>query len=398
MSAEHWPEILANWPRALASGALPVLLADRPDSYGELLRAAGAAGLRVLPVGVGDVLDEPVACAGFDLAVRADWDTKLVAYEPGEAVVTVTGNYAWAELERRVAAEGQQLSPWLAGRKGTVAGVLARGLSGLDRGFYGGLRHQVLGMRVLLSDGTQAQVGGRLVKNVAGFDLPRLFAGSAGRFGVILEASLRTFPRPAVEEVWDLGAHDLDRALLLCERLHTARLPGAQVLWQHSSAAEVHLHLWVRGSAGACSDTRRVIAPVAGVQEVQRGKDAQTWLSTRARAWSSPAPGPCLQVLGSAPDWWRHGAAFLRECPVSSGLALPGTFEARFMGTEQGWSPSARLHLQNSPFALRWLKTGSAPVPELLGRLSPGVREAQEKLRGAFDPSGTLSPDPEVPA
>ncbi len=143
---------------------------------------------------------KPAARVDVELSTRAL--TGVVAYEPGDGVVTALAGTPWSELEALVARSGHHLSPAIPlPRNATVGGVVAAGQSGSDRLRYGPLRDHVLGMRVVMADGTIAKTGGRLVKNVTGFDLHRLHTGAHGTLGLVAEVSLRLHAAPELRAV-----------------------------------------------------------------------------------------------------------------------------------------------------------------------------------------------------
>ena len=122
----------------------------------------------------------------------------IVNYHPSELVVTVRAGTPLAELEAELAAHGQMLAfePPHFGPAATVGGCVAAGLSGPRRMSAGALRDFVLGARLLDSDGRMLSFGGEVMKNVAGYDVSRLLAGSHGIFGALLEVSLGSCRSP----------------------------------------------------------------------------------------------------------------------------------------------------------------------------------------------------------
>ena len=119
-------------------------------------------------------------------------------YRPDELVVTVRAGTSLEDLSRELARHGQMLGadpPQFDG-KGTIGGVIAAGLSGPARPWFGSLRDSVLGIEIINGLGERLRFGGRVVKNVAGYDLSRLMVGSYGTLGVVLSASLKVVPRP----------------------------------------------------------------------------------------------------------------------------------------------------------------------------------------------------------
>jgi FAD/FMN-containing dehydrogenase len=161
-----------------------------------LLRLAARERLRVLPAGFGSKLAWRARTeADFALSTRAL--AGIVEYEPDEGVITARAGTTLAELRRRTAAERHWLSPFVAREeRASLGGAISAGQSGFDRQRFGPLRHHVLGLRVALGDGTIVKSGGRLVKNVTGYDMHRLYTGAQGSLCVVLEASLRLFAAP----------------------------------------------------------------------------------------------------------------------------------------------------------------------------------------------------------
>lgn len=124
----------------------------------------------------------------------------IVDYAPQELVITVRAGTPLWELEQALDAEGQML-PFEPPHFGeaTIGGAVAAGLSGPRRPFTGAVRDFILGVKLLTGRGEVLSLGGKVIKNVAGFDLSRLLAGSLGTLGVILEVSLKVLPRPELE-------------------------------------------------------------------------------------------------------------------------------------------------------------------------------------------------------
>ena len=158
------------------------------------IAAAVAAAPTVVVTGSGTQRDIGGAVAPG--ATRVAVPAGIVAYEPADMTVTVLGGTTVAELDAALAEQGQEcaLEPRDAGA--TVGGVLACGLSGPRRLRVGPVRNHVLEVRIVTGDGRIIRGGGPTVKNVTGYDLPRLFVGSLGTLGVIAQVILRTQPRP----------------------------------------------------------------------------------------------------------------------------------------------------------------------------------------------------------
>ena len=120
----------------------------------------------------------------------------IVAYEPADMTITVGAGTTFADLDAALAEHGQECPLDPRSPDATIGGILACGLSGVRRARYGPVRDQVLEVRFVTGDGHLVKGGGPTVKNVTGYDLPRLFVGSFGTLGVLMQATLRCRPRP----------------------------------------------------------------------------------------------------------------------------------------------------------------------------------------------------------
>ena len=123
----------------------------------------------------------------------------IVEYEPDEYTFTARAGTRLSDLAATLAEKGQYLpfDPPLVASGATLGGTVAAGLSGPGRFRYGGLRDFILGVQFIDGAGRTLRLGGKVVKNAAGFDLPKFFVGSLGRYGVLTELTLKVFPRPA---------------------------------------------------------------------------------------------------------------------------------------------------------------------------------------------------------
>jgi glycolate oxidase FAD binding subunit len=172
-----------------------------PGSAEELasaLQAANGAGQAVAPVGGGTQLDLGMPPSTVDLVLETTRLNKVVEYEPADLTVTVEAGVRFADLQKLLAEQGQflALDPPLQS-DATIGGVIATNASGPMRFAFGTARDLVLGTRVANPDGTLTHAGGRVVKNVAGYDLNKLYIGSLGTLGIIVELSFKLAPIPA---------------------------------------------------------------------------------------------------------------------------------------------------------------------------------------------------------
>ncbi|MFI5611609.1 FAD-binding oxidoreductase [Amycolatopsis sp. NPDC051903] len=186
-------------------GVAPAFVAA-PGSTAEaadVMRIAAAHGLAVVIRGSGTKLGWGQRPAKADLVVDTGRLDRVVEHSAGDLVVHVDAGLHLANLQDRLAPAGQRLAadpvvpPGAAGA-GTVGGLIATAASGPLRFSHGAVRDLLIGITVVRADGVVAKAGGKVVKNVAGYDLGKLFAGSWGTLGLVTEAVFRLHPRPVL--------------------------------------------------------------------------------------------------------------------------------------------------------------------------------------------------------
>jgi glycolate oxidase FAD binding subunit len=170
------------------------------------------------------------ATDGAPLAIHGH--TGILRHDPAELVLTARGGTPLAGIEAQLAGCGQRLpfEPPHFGAAATIGGTVASGLAGPARAWAGPLRDFVLGARVLTGDGRVLRFGGEVMKNVAGYDVARLMAGSLGILGVLLDVSLKVLPMPAGERTLALEL-DESQALDRLANLSRGALPLTAGSW-----------------------------------------------------------------------------------------------------------------------------------------------------------------------
>ncbi|MEA2175402.1 MAG: glycolate oxidase [Blastocatellia bacterium] len=171
-----------------------------PASYEEaceVLRLAAREGWTVVPVGAGTWSDVGNSMRRANVFIKTGRLSRLIEHEPADLIAIAEAGMPLAALNARLAHAGQwlPLDPPDDGRA-TIGGVAATGLAGAQAFGYGAPRGHIIGMRVARADGSMVKAGGRVVKNVAGYDLCKLFAGSYGTLGLILELTFKLRPLP----------------------------------------------------------------------------------------------------------------------------------------------------------------------------------------------------------
>lgn len=220
---------------------VPVVTPERNELM-QLVQELHASASPWVPSGFGNHLHWGAALqpdAGPTLSMARI--NRVLQHAVDDFTVTVEAGLPLSQLQLVLAEKGQwlPLDPPVAGPS-SIGGLVARGLSGRLQHHYRGLRDQLLGLSLLRSDGTAAKAGGRVVKNVAGFDLMRLFAGSWGSLGLISEITLRTMPLPQARRLLHVSGpllqlQELRQQLLLhsplaLEFIQWRQGPGAAAL------------------------------------------------------------------------------------------------------------------------------------------------------------------------
>ena len=301
----------------------------------------------------------------------------IVAYEPKELVLTVRAGTPLAEVEAALAAERQMLpfepphfSPSTDASRATIGGVVATGLSGPRRPYAGAVRDFVLGTRIVNGKGEDLSFGGRVIKNVAGYDVSRLMAGALGTLGVITEISFKVLPRPPVESTLAFELTEAD-AIVSANQWAGQPLPLSATAWQDGV-----LRVRLSGAETAVAAARARL----GGEEVT-GADGY-WRDLREHRLPFFAPGRPL---------WR--------------LSVPQTAQPLEVGQPQliEWGGGLRwVSGELDALAVRstveragghaTLFRGGDKSVGVFHPLKPAIAKIHRRLKAAFDPAGILNP------
>jgi len=302
----------------------------------------------------------------------------IVAYEPKELVLTVRAGTRLAEVEEALAAERQMLAfepPEFysggASRTGaTIGGVVAAGLSGPRRPYAGAVRDFVLGTRIVNGKGEDLSFGGRVIKNVAGYDVSRLMAGAMGTLGVITEVSFKVLPRPAAEATLAFEM-DEDGAVEAVNRWAGQPLPLSATSWH-----EGRLLVRLSGASSAIAAAKEKL----GGEDLPGGE--QHWRDLREHR---------LPFFAQARPLWR--------------VSLPQTAEPLRVAHSQlvEWGGGLRwlsgelevLDIRSTAERLGGHATlfrGGDKAIGVFHPLAPALMKIHRRLKSAFDPEGILNP------
>ncbi|MGN6134015.1 MAG: FAD-binding protein [Aureliella sp.] len=253
-----------------------------------------ASNRRLLPIGgrTKNALAAPDAGADEVTLVDMRAFSGVVSYDASEFLITVRGGTAIGDLVATLAERGQYLpfDPVLAAGGATVGGSIASGISGPCRLLYGGLRDFMLEVALCDSSGREIRGGGKVVKNAAGFDLPKLVVGSYGRMGLITEATLKVFPRPQAWLTLHCETSGLAAAIEMGLRLLALPLPIAALEIEQPSTLLVRLAGPLDSLAGVAARAIAQLGSRAKVTQWAPGEEEMRSWSERAEfAWAADA-------------------------------------------------------------------------------------------------------------
>ena len=302
----------------------------------------------------------------------------ISSYEPTELVVTVRGGTRLAELEAVLAEKGQNLAfePPRLGPASTVGGMVATGLSGPSRAAAGSVRDHLLGATLLNGKGEVLSFGGQVMKNVAGYDVSRVLAGSMGILGVICEVSLKVLPRPTATATLRFEC-DQAQALKQLNAWGGEPLPiSASACWNG---------MLVLRLSGARAAVEAACTNLGG-EAIEPGLAATFWQGLRDQTdeFFTSAAAAVLSSQGNA-ALWRLGVA-----QTAPPIALPGEQLIEWGGAQR-WlcTPAATTQVREAARAAGGHATLFRGLDKSAGAfhpLSAPLARFHRELKKAFDP------------
>jgi glycolate oxidase FAD binding subunit len=305
----------------------------------------------------------------------------VVEYDPAELTFTAQAATPVAEIAAALAEQGQYLpfEPPFAAAGATLGGVVAAGASGSGALRHGGVREFVIGVRFVDGTGRLVAGGGRVVKNAAGFDLPKLMVGAMGRLGVLVELAFKVFPRPLATTTLELDGRDTATAVAAACRLAAGprQLDALDVL----PGGRLHVRLGGHPDALAARAERLVTAagfgaPVAAVD----GDEQRLWADAAELRWAGDASVVRVPVTA-------HEAVPLDDAVRAAGGVVRFGLAANVAWV--AWPSDASMHALDQLLARAGLAgvvlAGAADQP-LVGRRRPNPFAA--RVRQALDPHG----------
>jgi glycolate oxidase FAD binding subunit len=257
------------------------------DELKEMVR--GRTRLRLRGGGTKSALSTPIDGAEtLDLKNLSG----VVEYDPGEYTFTALSGTPVAEVQSQLDDNGQYLpfDPPLVERGATLGGTVAAGLSGPGRYRFGGVRDFILGVSLVDGEGRLVHGGGKVVKNAAGFDIPKLIVGSLGRFGVLVEMTFKVFPKAESHLTVENRYATLDEAMEGLYSVHTSQLDMVSLDLVPSPDGSATLSVRVGGHHdGLRARADRVRKTLGGGKNLEGAAETRLWRDAREFAWSRPS-------------------------------------------------------------------------------------------------------------
>lgn len=344
----------------------------------EALQEAVRQGPRVLPHGAGT---KPALATPPDGVVALDVSglSGILEHDPAELTFTALAGTPVAEVTAALAQHGQHLpfDPPLSDAGATLGGVVAAGTSGPNAFRHGGVRDFIIGVRFIDGTGRLVTGGGKVVKNAAGFDLPKLMIGSLGRLGVLVQLSFKVFPRPQATTtlVVDLGSTETALAAMAALGRGPLDLDALDL----EPPGRLILRLGGARETLPARVARLASALGAAAEQLDDEADALQWRQAAELSWA-PAPSTLVKVGLTA-----------RRIPGLEAAVAPSGARTRYsLAGNLGWlawpaeRPVEELDGALRSLGLAGLVLTGRPDRVLLGRI--GGAAFGTRVRAALDP------------
>lgn len=322
-------------------------------------------------------------------AIALDALSGIDVFEPDEGVVHARAGTPIRTLRDAVAAEGWELPLDPPGAATTVGGAIASAAMGPRSHAFGRVADAVLGLELVGADGTVSKCGGRVVKNVTGYDLAKLYTASFGSLAVVTGAWLRLRPQPARRAVL-AGRIACDRDAFARARAHARTASARAFVWNESpGASEAELVIELGSSEEGVRHDREALErafslDLAAPDAIDRLRDA------RAQAASRDPIGVRARVLATRLDEMRQGF-------LAAGLTVSIDLGLGVLTARGGGDPGVLARLREQAIgcgghaSFEWLPAVGYEGLDVFGEI-PGTRDLAAALKQRFDPRNILNP------
>lgn len=389
-------------PGDVIDGITPryVVAPGNSDEVASVLRFANDNSLHVTPRGGGTKIGWGAVPRGADFILSTARLNRVLEHAWGDMTATVEAGCTLADLQRTLAEHGQRFPlDVLWPQQATIGGVVATNDSGAFRQRFGSLRDLILGVTVVLPDGTVAKSGGKVVKNVAGYDLPKLMTGAWGTLGVITQATLRLYPQPHDTRTFSFAMPSATAANAFISKILDSTLVLTGLQLRVGSAAQPQIDVRFEGITAALDEQAARLQQMAQAAGALATNAADPWQAREAMWRDDPImckvtflPANVASMLGAVER-------------VATPLKIKWQLVAQAVGTGL-----LRVDAPNDQAAIATLSILRTELQRLEGSLvvvhAPmQIKERfdvwgyggdalplMRRVREYFDPQGTLNP------
>jgi glycolate oxidase FAD binding subunit len=314
-------QIRAGSPADAVCGVQPQFLLE-PATEQQLataLRLADESKLAVIPCGGGTKLGWGNAPSRADLLVSTARLNRILEHAWADLTVTVEAGCTIGTLQETLARHGQRLAlDPLWPEKATVGGILSANDSGALRLRFGALRDLIIGVTIALADGTLASSGGKVVKNVAGYDLPKLVTGAFGTLGVITHAVFRLHPLPRLTRSFTISASNPEEAQKVVLAIQDSELAPVALQSRFSAQASPVIDILFEGTeAGLDAQTGQLRALCGSARSSLAQVHSEPRSGTNPSAWLPPGAWNARQDLWSFSNPAENAIAKISALPAN---------------------------------------------------------------------------------
>ncbi|HEX4546403.1 MAG TPA: FAD-binding oxidoreductase [Candidatus Acidoferrum sp.] len=367
----------------------------------EVLHLSNQAGLAIIPRGGGTKLAWGNPPSSADLILSTARLNKIIEHAWADLTVSVEAGCTIQELQAALAQHGQRLAlDPLWPEKATVGGVLSTNDSGALRLRFGALRDLIIGITIALPDGTLASSGGKVVKNVAGYDLPKLVTGALGTLGVITRAVFRLHPLPGNTRSFSIPTTNPEHTQRLVLAIQDSKLAHTSLQSHFSNETHPVSNILFEGTEAGLAAQSAQLQNLCGPAEISEASPEAWNAGQELSSFSNPAE-TTIAKISILPADLAHIIELFRRAADSYGVRWKSLVYATGLGSLrlEGAAESLQQALSNLRSELE-SRGGSLVVLERPAQLSsldawgtPGDSlPLMKSVKHRLDPASTLNP------
>jgi glycolate oxidase FAD binding subunit len=335
VGAEH---VRAATSGDAVGGVQPKLVIEpaNENEIAKVLRAANEAGLAIAPRGGGTKINWGNPPRRADAVLSAARLNRVIEHAWADLTVSVESGCPMATLQESLARHGQRLAiDALFPERATIGGVLSTNDSGVLRLRFGSLRDLIIGVTIAPPDGTLASSGGKVVKNVAGYDLPKLVTGAFGTLGVITRAVFRLHPLPKNTRTFSMNAGDGERTQALLLKIQDSKLAHTALQVRQQAAQQPVLDILFEGTTEGLAGQEEILKKLAGpisITAASAGESSSRTWDARQNLWHDLKDSSGVAKISVLPSEIAATLAFIETLAARHALQCSSVFQATGIG------------------------------------------------------------------